>query len=61
MEFGSKIAEEVGFEKVSKQVSELKQLQYVLLDGMRIDRAEEDRGEMEDTCPSLFHRIPDRS
>lgn len=36
IKFGNKVAEEVGFEKIRKLLSELQELRIVVLDGMRI-------------------------
>ncbi|KAG9199810.1 hypothetical protein G6514_007924 [Epicoccum nigrum] len=38
--FNGKIAEEVGFDKIKKQLAQLEELKYVILDGMRICRPE---------------------
>ncbi|KAL4908324.1 hypothetical protein BDW74DRAFT_147252 [Aspergillus multicolor] len=61
--FKSKIAEEVGFDKIRKQLAELGELKIVLLDGLRVagvlaqeasrDQVEEARREVERTCPKI--------
>ncbi|KAL4776506.1 hypothetical protein BDW60DRAFT_176485 [Aspergillus nidulans var. acristatus] len=61
--FNSKIAEEVGFDKIRKQLAELEELKIVLLDGLRVagvlaqdasrEQIEEARGEIERTCPKI--------
>ncbi|KAL2002688.1 hypothetical protein VTN02DRAFT_6171 [Thermoascus thermophilus] len=65
--FGSKVAEEVGFEKIRKQLAELAELKIVLLDGLRIagvlasEAAAADESEKRDaaladiarTCPKI--------
>lgn len=61
--FKSKIAEEVGFDKIRKQLAELEELKIVLLDGLRVagvlaqeasrEQVEEARGEIERTCPKI--------
>lgn len=38
--FNGKIAEEVGFDKIRKQLAQLEELKYVILDGMRMWRPE---------------------
>lgn len=38
--FNGKIAEEVGFDKIKKQLAQLEELKYVILDGMRMCRPE---------------------
>ncbi|KAF3932314.1 hypothetical protein ABW19_dt0207700 [Dactylella cylindrospora] len=57
IEFGTKIAEEVGFEKVSKKFSELDTLQRVLLDYMCIKTCDEDSDEITSTCPSMVSLV----
>ncbi|CBF81726.1 hypothetical protein AN5531.2 [Aspergillus nidulans FGSC A4] len=61
--FKSKIAEEVGFDKIRKQLAELEELKIVLLDGLRVagllaqeasrEQVEEARGQIERTCPKI--------
>ncbi|KAL4808278.1 hypothetical protein BDV18DRAFT_134585 [Aspergillus unguis] len=65
IEFGSKIAEEVGFDKIRKQLAELEELKIVLLDGLRVagvlaqmqdasrEQIDEARREIERTCPKI--------
>lgn len=54
--FGTKVAQEMGFDKIRAQQSKLEDLKYVILDGMRIDRArDEDEASIEETCPSVMH------
>lgn len=54
VEFGTKVAQEIGFDKISKRLAELKELQYVILDGCLMDRAEDEVGEILKTCPSTY-------
>ncbi|KAK6335495.1 hypothetical protein TWF696_002269 [Orbilia brochopaga] len=51
--FGSKVAEEVGFEKVSRKFSELDTLTRVILDYMRIKTCDDDFEEISSTCANL--------
>ncbi|KAL4742495.1 hypothetical protein BDV11DRAFT_12320 [Aspergillus similis] len=61
--FNNKIAEEVGFDKIRKQLAELEELKIVLLDGLRVagvlaqeasrEQIEKARGEIERTCPKI--------
>ncbi|KAL4913692.1 hypothetical protein BDW62DRAFT_192135 [Aspergillus aurantiobrunneus] len=63
IEFNGKIAEEVGFDKIRKQLAELEELKIVILDGLRVagvlaqeagrEQVEEARGEIERTCPKI--------
>ncbi|KAJ6259025.1 hypothetical protein Dda_5921 [Drechslerella dactyloides] len=48
--FGSKVAEEVGFEKVSRKFSELDTLTRVILDYMRLKTCDDDFEEIASTC-----------
>lgn len=36
IQFNGKVVEEVGFEKIRKQLAELQELKFVLLDGLRL-------------------------
>ncbi|KAL3475491.1 hypothetical protein BJX99DRAFT_229687 [Aspergillus californicus] len=65
---GGKVAEEVGFDKIRKQLAELEELKVVLLDGLRVagvlareasagsdqSHIEEGRMEIEKTCPKIM-------
>lgn len=63
IEISGKIVEEVGFEKIRKQLAELQELRIVLLDGMRVygvlageGSQEEYENELESiakTCPKI--------
>lgn len=44
IKFSGKVAEEVGFEKIRKLLSELQELRIVVLDGMRISGVLAERG-----------------
>ena len=66
--FNGKIAEEVGFDKIKKQLAQLEELKYVILDGMRMCRPEIRQGSRTDddlewphgakdivsTCPKTY-------
>lgn len=45
--------EEVGFDKILKKLSQLKELKIVLVDGLRISTAD-DVDAIRETCPSGF-------
>lgn len=47
----TKVIEEVGFDKILKKLARLKELEIVLLDALRISRAD-DVEEIRETCPS---------
>ncbi|KAL4779729.1 hypothetical protein BJX76DRAFT_339937 [Aspergillus varians] len=61
--FNGKIAEEVGFDKIRKQLAELEELKIVLVDGLRVSgvlaqeasggQIEEARSEIGRTCPKI--------
>ncbi|KAK6531453.1 hypothetical protein TWF281_008257 [Arthrobotrys megalospora] len=53
IEFGKKVVEEVGFDKVSKKFSELDTLTNVLLDYMRIKTCDGSSEEIAATCANL--------
>ncbi|KAL2840578.1 hypothetical protein BJY01DRAFT_218383 [Aspergillus pseudoustus] len=63
IEFNGKIAEEVGFDKIRKQLAELEELKIVLLDGLRVagvlaqeasrQQIEDARGDIERICPKI--------
>jgi tubulin-specific chaperone E len=63
IQISGKIVEEVGFEKIRKQLAELQNLKIVLLDGLRVsgllahdqdpERREEELRQIEKTCPKI--------
>ncbi|KAL2809912.1 hypothetical protein BJX63DRAFT_403819 [Aspergillus granulosus] len=63
IQFNGKVAEEVGFDKIRKQLAELEELKIVLLDGLRVagvlaqdasrEQIEEAREEIERICPKI--------
>ncbi|KAL2794756.1 hypothetical protein BJX66DRAFT_303101 [Aspergillus keveii] len=63
IQFNGKIAEEVGFDKIRKQLAELEELKIVLLDGLRVagvlaqeagrEQIEAARREIERICPKI--------
>jgi len=57
VEFGTKVAQEIGFDKISKRLAEVRELQYVILDGCVMNRAEDEAGEIFKTCPSTYDAL----
>jgi hypothetical protein len=63
IQFNGKIAEEVGFDKIRRQLAELEELKIVLLDGLRVagvlaqeagrEHIEAARREIERICPKI--------
>lgn len=52
----SKVFEEVGFEKIAQKLSKLQELKIVLLDGLQIDRVDDDVSVIRETCSSQSFR-----
>jgi len=52
IEISGKTVEEVGFEKIKKQQSQLHELKIVLVDGYRINRATSNQA-IKDVCPKI--------
>ncbi|KAH8652793.1 hypothetical protein BGZ60DRAFT_473540 [Tricladium varicosporioides] len=52
IKISSKVAEEVGFDKIWKEQSQLSELKIVLVDGLRINHAGEP-GSIRSTCPKI--------
>ncbi|KAF3053193.1 hypothetical protein E8E11_011620 [Didymella keratinophila] len=66
--FNGKVAEEVGFDKIRKQLAQLEELRYVILDGLRMWRPEVRQGmrpggdlewpqgytDIKDACPKTY-------
>ena len=48
-----KVAEEVGFDKIRAQLAQLSELKIVLVDSMKIDRAETESKMIRDVCPKI--------
>lgn len=48
-----KVAEEVGFDKIRRQMAQLDELKIVLVDGMRMNAAEIAGQQIRDTCPKI--------
>ena len=48
-----KVAEEIGFEKIKKQQAQLHRLTVVIVDGLRINAAEQTDNIIRKTCPSI--------
>ncbi|KAK0389570.1 hypothetical protein NLU13_3145 [Sarocladium strictum] len=54
IKFGSKVAQEMGFDKIRRKFAQVKELKSVILDGMRIHKAREPNEDpIGETCPSL--------
>ncbi len=51
---GGKVAEEVGFDKIRKQLAQLHELKIVLVDGLRINRAETPGKTIREVCPKIL-------
>jgi hypothetical protein len=52
--FSSKVAQEVGFDKIRKQLAQLQDLKIVLVDNLRIRDATNEIESIEETCPSII-------
>ena len=72
IEISGKVVEEVGFDKIRKQLAELQELQIVLLDGLRIsgvlssydqpeDQVRELASQIAATCPKIIELDLSRS
>jgi hypothetical protein len=71
IEISGKVVEEVGFDKIRKQLAELQELRFVLLDGLRVagvlgheadaDQLESGCREIEQTCPKIIELDLSRS
>jgi len=48
-----KVAEEVGFDKIRRQLAQLTELKIVLVDGMRVNTAETDGQSIKAICPKI--------
>jgi hypothetical protein len=53
IEISGKVVEEVGFDKIRQQLAQLHELKIVIVDGMRIKKADEDKDDIAKTCPSI--------
>ncbi|KFY21713.1 hypothetical protein V493_07180 [Pseudogymnoascus sp. VKM F-4281 (FW-2241)] len=53
IEISGKVVYEVGFDKIRKQMAQLDELKIVLVDGMRIVKAETEGKRIRDTCPMI--------
>lgn len=54
IEISGKVVEEVGFDKIRKQQSQLDELKIVIVDGFRISSAEDMDGTIRDVCPKIL-------
>ncbi|KHO00108.1 Cytoskeleton-associated protein, Gly-rich domain protein [Metarhizium album ARSEF 1941] len=53
---GTKVAEEVGFDKIWKKLAQVKDLKVVILDGMRIAVSRQDGDDsIAESCPNITH------
>ena len=50
---GGKIAYEVGFDKIRAQLAQLNELKIVIVDGMKIDKAETEEKKIRGVCPKI--------
>jgi len=48
-----KVAEEVGFDKIRQQLSQLHELKIILVDGLRINCSEKDGNTVREVCPKI--------
>lgn len=54
IEFSGKVVEEVGFDKIRRQLARVGDLKIVILDGMRIGSSVgEGEGSVDETCPKI--------
>lgn len=54
IEISGKLVEEVGFDKIRRQQEQLQELKIVIVDGLRIDRAEDNFQNIEGDCPKII-------
>ncbi|KAI6783697.1 tubulin-specific chaperone [Emericellopsis cladophorae] len=52
--FGTKVAQEMGFDKIQRQLAKLEDLKIVILDGMKVAGIREEEGKIGQTCPSIM-------
>lgn len=53
IEISGKVVEKVGFDKIRKQLAQLSELKIVLVDGLRINSAENPSKTIRETCPKI--------
>lgn len=53
IEISGKVVEEVGFDKIRQQLAQLHELKIVIVDGMRIKKADEKKDDIAKTCPLI--------
>jgi hypothetical protein len=53
IEISGKVVEEVGFDKIRQQQSQLHELKIVIVDGFRISYAESPGTTIRETCPKI--------
>jgi DNA-directed RNA polymerase subunit H (RpoH/RPB5) len=52
--FGTKVAQEMGFDKLRRQLAKLEDLKIVILDSMKIAGILEEEGKIRQTCPRIM-------
>lgn len=50
---GGKVAQEIGFDKIRKQMAQLDELKIVLVDGLRVHEAETPGKSVRQVCPKI--------
>lgn len=50
---GGKIAYEVGFDKIRAQLAQLSELKIVIVDGMKVVKAENEEKKIREVCPKI--------
>lgn len=53
IEISGKVVEEVGFDKIRRQLAQLHELKIVLVDGLRVETAENGSEKIEEVCPKI--------
>lgn len=53
VEISGKVVEEVGFDKIRRQLAQLQELKIVLVDGLRVVKAETEGQLIKDVCPKI--------
>jgi tubulin-specific chaperone E len=53
IKISGKVVEEVGFDKIRRQLAQLRELKIVLVDGLRITSAKKQRESIREICPKI--------
>jgi tubulin-specific chaperone E len=53
IKISGKVVEEVGFDKIRQKMAQLHELRIVIVDGLRIARAENDGRQIREICPKI--------